>query len=82
LEYLLEAAMAMDLFQEVEFQGTMVESVLEEQYQRIQEQRHQHENDQEADNSEDNTAIEMPLLFALDAFGFRIKFARRLHNLI
>ncbi|KAG7351441.1 leucine rich repeat LRR-containing protein [Nitzschia inconspicua] len=84
LEYLLEAAVGMDLFEEIEIQGASDESMLEEQHQRILSQQQNPEpNDEDLDNENeiDDDAIQDVPLFAIDALGFRIKFARRLRKL-
>jgi hypothetical protein len=72
LEYLIEAAMGMDLFSELELQG----NIDEEKEQETTDETNNNNNTNSNSNSNSNNNV-----FALDALGFRMRFSRRLRKL-
>lgn len=85
MEYLLETVMGMDLFDELEIDGTWDQEVLEEQYRQLLIQRQRADIEEEANEiadeaDDDADTVQVPI-FALDALGFRLKFARQLRHL-
>jgi len=69
LEYLIEAAMGMDLFSELELQGN------------IDEDEEAHETEPEINDNNNNNTTSNNNVFALDALGFRMRFSQRLRKL-
>jgi hypothetical protein len=74
LEYLIEAAMGMDLFSELELQGNIDENEEEEENTDETNENNSNNNNNSSNSINNN-------VFALDALGFRMRFSRRLRKL-
>ncbi|OEU11758.1 RNI-like protein [Fragilariopsis cylindrus CCMP1102] len=83
LEYLIEAAMGMDLFSELELQG----NIEDENENENEEENTTDENNSNNNSNNNNTnssisnSCNTNNVFALDALGFRMRFSRRLRKL-
>jgi hypothetical protein len=81
LEYLIEAAMGMDLFTELELQGNIEDENENEEENTTDENNSNNNSNNNNTNSSISNGCNTNNVFALDALGFRMRFSRRLRKL-